>query len=290
MVLNELHGDQGADRAARRMAALTEPLAVGVHAVAKSGIAGRRRRTRHRSRAGRVGRASRSCGCAASVRSSPPTSHRKRAGSGRAARRRRGRRPGRRARPIEAWRRVDGTRPLVIFEAVGVPGMIEQAMRMAPKGRPDPRRRRVHAAGPIHPMLGIGTRARASSSRSATSPHEFGAALTAIADGQRRPRAVAHRQASASTGVPQAFADLGQPRSPRQDPRRADMTDATRSHDAERHAERHVPAPVRTDPAADAGRATQHHGVARRRRVVFPRSARGSDPVNCLWVLDAAHR
>ena len=28
---------------------------------------------------------------------------------------------------------VDGARPLVIFEAVGVPGMIDQAMRMAPR-------------------------------------------------------------------------------------------------------------------------------------------------------------
>src|SRR5947209_17042796 len=33
---------------------------------------------------------------------------------------------------IDAWRRVDGRRPLVIFEAVGVPGVIDQAMRDAP--------------------------------------------------------------------------------------------------------------------------------------------------------------
>ena len=36
-------------------------------------------------------------------------------------------------RPMDAWRRVDGVRPLVIFEAVGVPGMIDQAMVMAPR-------------------------------------------------------------------------------------------------------------------------------------------------------------
>ena len=35
---------------------------------------------------------------------------------------------------IEAWRQADGVRStLVIFEAVGVPGMIDQAMRIAPK-------------------------------------------------------------------------------------------------------------------------------------------------------------
>jgi threonine dehydrogenase-like Zn-dependent dehydrogenase len=33
---------------------------------------------------------------------------------------------------VEAWRRVDGTKRLVIFEAVGVPGMIEDAMKAAP--------------------------------------------------------------------------------------------------------------------------------------------------------------
>ncbi|MBV8160484.1 MAG: alcohol dehydrogenase catalytic domain-containing protein, partial [Acidimicrobiia bacterium] len=35
--------------------------------------------------------------------------------------------------PVDAWRRVDGRRPLTIFEAVGVPGVIDQAMRAAPQ-------------------------------------------------------------------------------------------------------------------------------------------------------------
>ncbi len=34
---------------------------------------------------------------------------------------------------IEAWRRVDGSRSLTIFEAVGVPGMLDQAMQDAPR-------------------------------------------------------------------------------------------------------------------------------------------------------------
>jgi threonine dehydrogenase-like Zn-dependent dehydrogenase len=33
---------------------------------------------------------------------------------------------------IEAWRRVDGRRPLVAFEAVGVPGMLQQVVRDVP--------------------------------------------------------------------------------------------------------------------------------------------------------------
>lgn len=34
--------------------------------------------------------------------------------------------------PVEAWRRVDGLRPLVLFEAVGVPGMIDDAIFAVP--------------------------------------------------------------------------------------------------------------------------------------------------------------
>ena len=35
---------------------------------------------------------------------------------------------------FEAWRRVGGARPLVVFEAVGVPGMIDEVLRVAPTG------------------------------------------------------------------------------------------------------------------------------------------------------------
>lgn len=35
---------------------------------------------------------------------------------------------------VTAWRRVDGSRPVVIFEAVGVPGMLDAAMVDAPRG------------------------------------------------------------------------------------------------------------------------------------------------------------
>jgi threonine dehydrogenase-like Zn-dependent dehydrogenase len=35
---------------------------------------------------------------------------------------------------VEAWRRLDGRRPLVAFEAVGVPGMLQQLLRDVPPG------------------------------------------------------------------------------------------------------------------------------------------------------------
>lgn len=57
---------------------------------------------------------------------------------------------------IAAWRRVDGAKPLVVFEAVGMPGMIDEAMRIAPR---DSRILVVGVCMPqdhLLPMVGIG--------------------------------------------------------------------------------------------------------------------------------------
>ena len=35
---------------------------------------------------------------------------------------------------FDAWDRVGGGRPLVVFEAIGVPGIIDDALRRAPAG------------------------------------------------------------------------------------------------------------------------------------------------------------
>ena len=178
-------------------------------------------------------------------------------------------------------------KPLVIFEAVGVPGMIEQAMRMAPKDS------RILIVGAcmqedhIHPMLGIGREldaaVRARLRASTSSP----ASLDAIADGARRPVAVDHRRRSTIDGVPQAFADLGNP---------------------EAHAKILVePVGARPGALSYSGGVTdtfpRQYARTQRltlgeprnvtvspdgRRVVFLRSSHGSDPVNSLWVLDAA--
>lgn len=114
-----------------RHAALTEPMAVGLHAVAKSGI--------------QKGDAALVLGCGpvglaviaalklariepivAADFSAMRRSLAARLGAHEAVD------PGKEP-AIAAWGRVDGKRPLVIFEAVGVPGMIDRAIRDAPR-------------------------------------------------------------------------------------------------------------------------------------------------------------
>lgn len=110
---------------------------------------------------------------------------------------------------ISAWRRIDGRKPLVVFEAVGVPGMIEQAMRMAPKDA------RILIVGAcmqedrIHPMLGIGKELSLQFVLG-YSPTEFSNALTSIAEGKVDLSPLITGRVDIE-GVPQAFADLGKP-------------------------------------------------------------------------------
>ncbi|MDE3085817.1 MAG: zinc-binding dehydrogenase [Acidobacteriota bacterium] len=112
-------------------AALTEPLAVGIHAVAKSGIG--------------AGDAAVVVGCGpvglavvAALRLAGVESVV--AGDFSAGRRALAGRLGAEVvdpaeEPlVEAWRRLEGGRPLVVFEAVGVPGTIEQLLRDVPLG------------------------------------------------------------------------------------------------------------------------------------------------------------
>ena len=111
--------------------------------------------------------------------------------------------------PIEAWRRADGNKPLVIFEAVGVPGMIDQAMRMAPKDA------RILVVGAcmqedmIHPMLGIGRELNIQFVLG-YDPLEFGASLDAIAEGKVDLAPLLTGYVSIDE-VPQAFRDLANP-------------------------------------------------------------------------------
>jgi threonine dehydrogenase-like Zn-dependent dehydrogenase len=114
-----------------RRAALTEPMAVGIHAVARSGIA--------------PGDAALVIGCGPvglavvaalhragiePIVAADPSPRRRALATGLGAHETTdpGTEPG-----IDAWRRVDGRRPLVVFEAVGNPGMIDRAMRDAPR-------------------------------------------------------------------------------------------------------------------------------------------------------------
>ncbi|HTZ08960.1 MAG TPA: zinc-binding dehydrogenase [Acidimicrobiales bacterium] len=115
-----------------RRAALTEPLAVGLHAVARSGAG-----PRHGAvvmGCGPIGLAVVAALVAAGVEVVVASDFS----------------PARRAvaealgatttvdpaqeGAVEAWRRVDGRRPLVAFEAVGVPGTLQQLLRDVPPG------------------------------------------------------------------------------------------------------------------------------------------------------------
>ncbi|NDE58590.1 MAG: alcohol dehydrogenase [Acidimicrobiia bacterium] len=110
---------------------------------------------------------------------------------------------------INAWRKIDGKKPLVVFEAVGVPGMIEQAMRMAPKDA------RILIVGAcmqedrVHPMLGIGKELSLQFALG-YSPLEFGSALTSIAEGKVDLSPLITGRVGIDD-VPQAFRDLGNP-------------------------------------------------------------------------------
>ncbi len=133
-------------------AALTEPMAVGLHAVNRVGDRGGRRRARARLRSGRPRRDRRAAHAAASSRSSPRTCRRRR----RALAATMG--ADEVVDPVvepafEAWGRAGGGAPLVVFEAIGVPGIIDHALQSAPTGIADRRRRRVHGARHDHAVL-----------------------------------------------------------------------------------------------------------------------------------------
>lgn len=110
---------------------------------------------------------------------------------------------------IAAWRRLDGSRSLVIFEAVGVPGMLDQAMRMAPRGT------QILVVGVcmpqdhLRPIIGI-TKELSIQFALGYDPLEFGSALTAIAE-QRVDLAPIVTGVVDLDGVPGAFHDLGNP-------------------------------------------------------------------------------
>jgi len=113
---------------------------------------------------------------------------------------------------VDAWRRTSPdavTTPLVIFEAVGVPGMIDDAMRSAPRDthlvivgvcmEPDT----------IRPMRGI-TRELSMQFVLGYDPLEFADTLRHIAEGQIDVSPLITGSVDID-GVPQAFDDLADP-------------------------------------------------------------------------------
>jgi threonine dehydrogenase-like Zn-dependent dehydrogenase len=110
---------------------------------------------------------------------------------------------------VDAWRRVDGRRPLVVFEAVGVPGMIDAAMRDAPANS------RILVVGvcmepdTVRPAFGI-LKELSVQFALGYDPMEFADTLRAIADG-RLDVAPLITGVVGLDGVPGAFADLADP-------------------------------------------------------------------------------
>jgi threonine dehydrogenase-like Zn-dependent dehydrogenase len=114
-----------------------------------------------------------------------------------------------RERPMEAWQRATGARPAVIFECVGVPGLLDEIMREAP------REARVVVAGVcmeddrIRPMLGINKELSVQFVLGYT-PDEFAQTLADIAAG-RIPVTPLVTGRVGVEGVPAAFEELARP-------------------------------------------------------------------------------
>jgi threonine dehydrogenase-like Zn-dependent dehydrogenase len=207
MVVNELLALKVPNGLSPSVAALTEPLAVGIHAVAKSRIDGAE--SAIVLGAGPVGLA---CVAALRMRGIGPIV----VAEFSAKRRELAALLGadvvvdpRESPAIEAWRAADGVRPVVIFEAVGVRGMLDEAMRMAPRNA------RILVVGAcmqhdtIHPMLGIGRELNIQFVLG-YEPAEFTHALQAIAEGDV-DLAPWLTGTVAIDDIPQAFADLASP-------------------------------------------------------------------------------
>ena len=110
---------------------------------------------------------------------------------------------------VDAWRRVDGSKSLVLFEAVGVPGLLDSAMTAAPRGA------RVVVVGvcmepdSIRPMVGIAKELDVSFALG-YSYEEFAGTLRSIAEGELDVAPLITGRVGVG-GVPQAFADLANP-------------------------------------------------------------------------------
>lgn len=207
MVLNELMGITVPTGLPVDLAAMTEPLAVGVHAVAMSRIA-----SGESAIVLGLGPVGLACIAELKMRGIGPVvaadfSPKRRAlaealGADVVV-------DPRETTAIEAWRKIDGIRQLVIFEAVGVPGMINEAMRVAPRNTRILIVGACMQADQIFPMLGIGRELNLQFVLG-YEPAEFTHALNAIAD-QRVDLSPWITGIVDIDGVPQAFADLSNP-------------------------------------------------------------------------------
>ena len=111
--------------------------------------------------------------------------------------------------PMDVWQREDGRRPPVIFDAIGVPGTLNEAMRMAPPMA------RVCVVGScmqhdtIRPMMPQSKQLTIVFSF-AYDPFEFGDTLRAISEGEIDVTPMITGTCGID-GVPAAFEALGRP-------------------------------------------------------------------------------
>ena len=110
---------------------------------------------------------------------------------------------------VEAWRRVDGRRRLIVFEAIGVPGILDQAMADAPRGS------QILVAGVcmepdrVRPMLGV-VKELNIQFVFGYDPMEFAETLRRIAEGELDVAPLITGRVPID-GVPDAFETLADP-------------------------------------------------------------------------------
>jgi 2-desacetyl-2-hydroxyethyl bacteriochlorophyllide A dehydrogenase len=110
---------------------------------------------------------------------------------------------------VAAWRRIDGKRRVTLFEAVGVPGLIDSALRDAPTGS------QIVVVGvcmqpdTIRPMRAV-TKELALQFVFGYDPMEFAETLRRIAEGEIDVSSLITGRVPIEA-VPQAFADLADP-------------------------------------------------------------------------------
>ena len=112
--------------------------------------------------------------------------------------------------PMDAWTAADGRRVPVVFDAIGVPGTLEAVIKAAPGDGPRLHRRLVHAdPTPIRPLVAQAKQLTIVFSF-AYDPFEFGDTLRAIAEGEIDVTPMITGTCGVD-GVPAAFDALGNP-------------------------------------------------------------------------------